>query len=118
MIFTDGMDWHSDSATFDGTLRWLDEEGVIVYPIRYDTRATTERLAREQAAQAGPQLPTIDVVRSRPRAAPLHRRFPEVTMPTAYKHDAKTGPFGLPLPEDIMRRRREDERNRDPTCSK
>ena len=48
VLFSDGMDWHSDSATFDGTMRWLDEEGVIIYPIRYDTRATTERLAREQ----------------------------------------------------------------------
>ena len=45
VLFSDGMDWHSDSATFDGTIRWLDEEGVTVYPIRYDTRATTERLA-------------------------------------------------------------------------
>ena len=34
VIFTDGMDWHSDKATFSGTVRWLDEEGVIVYPIR------------------------------------------------------------------------------------
>ena len=30
VIFTDGMDWHSDRATFDGTLRWLDEEGVVL----------------------------------------------------------------------------------------
>src|SRR5215203_463418 len=44
VIFTDGVDWYSDRASFDGTLRWLDEEGVIVYPIRYDTRATTERI--------------------------------------------------------------------------
>jgi hypothetical protein len=47
----DGMDWHSDSATFEGSVRGLDEEGVTVYPIRYDTRATTERLAREQSGQ-------------------------------------------------------------------
>src|ERR1044072_798859 len=64
VIFTDGMDWHSDRATYDGTLRWLDEEGVVVYPIGYDTRATTERLAREQAEGGGPQLPTINVIRN------------------------------------------------------
>ena len=64
VIFTDGMDWHSDRATFDGTLRYLDEEGVIVYPIRYDTRATTEAIAREQSQQITPSLPTIDVVRA------------------------------------------------------
>ena len=41
VIFTDGMDWHSDNSTFDGTIRGLDEEGVMVYPIRYETRATS-----------------------------------------------------------------------------
>ena len=41
VIFTDGVDWHSDDSTFEGTVRWLDEEGVIIYPIRYDTRAAT-----------------------------------------------------------------------------
>ena len=45
-----------------GTLRGLDEEGVIVYPIRYDTRAETERMVRQQAEEAGPQLPTIGVI--------------------------------------------------------
>src|SRR6185295_8605771 len=60
VLFTDGMDWHSDKATFNSTARWLDEEGVVVYPIRYDTRAPTERLAREQANE--PQLPTISVI--------------------------------------------------------
>ena len=113
VIFTDGMDWHSDSNTYDGTIRWLDEEGVIVYPIRYDTRATTERLAREQAGQGSPQLPTIDVVRA-PPSGTTPSTFPggESGPPTSTSR--KTGPFGLPSAEDIMRRRREDERNRDP----
>ena len=112
VIFTDGMDWHSDSATFDGTLRWLDEEGVIVYPIRYDTRATTERLAREQASQTTPQLPTIDVVRAPPTGT-TPPTFPggESGPPTSTTR--KTGPLGLPSAEDIMRRRQEDDRNRD-----
>ena len=64
VIFTDGVDWHSDHATFDGTLKNLDETGVIVYPIRFDTRAETERLLREQDAQTnGVGLPTSDVIR-------------------------------------------------------
>ena len=64
VIFTDGVDWHSDSATFEGTLKNLDELGVIVYPIRFDTRADTERLLREQDAQTnGVGLPTSDVIR-------------------------------------------------------
>ena len=64
VIFTDGVDWHSDSATFEGTVKNLDELGVIVYPIRFDTRAETERLLREQDAQTnGAGLPTSDVIR-------------------------------------------------------
>ena len=115
VLFSDGMDWHSDSATFDGTLRWLDEEGVIIYPIRYDTRATTERLAREQSADVTtPQLPTIDVIR-KPPSGTTPPTFPGGDPVPTVGTQRRTGPLGLPLPEDIMRRRREeDERNRDP----
>lgn len=112
VLFSDGMDWHSDRASFDGTLRWLDEEGVIIYPIRYDTRATTERLAREQASESTPQLPTIDVVR-RPPSGTTPPTFPGGDPIPTTGSERRTGPLGLPLPEDIMRRRREDERNRD-----
>lgn len=74
VLFTDGVDWHSDSATFEGTLKNLDELGVIVYPIRFDTRAETERLLREQDAQTnGVGLPTSDVIRgtgTRPTTTP------------------------------------------------
>ena len=74
VIFTDGVDWHSDAATFEGTLKNLDELGVIVYPIRFDTRADTERLLREQDAQSnGVGLPTSDVIRgtgTRPSTTP------------------------------------------------
>ena len=115
VIFTDGMDWHSDHATFEGTVRWLDEEGVTVYPIRYETRATTERLAREQSGQMTPQLPTISVIRQPPPSGTTAPTFPgDDSVPTSGTRP-KTGHFGLPLPEDIMRRRREEEeRNRDP----
>src|ERR1043166_2029288 len=66
VIFTDGMDWHSDSSTFDSTIRDLDESGVIVYPIRFDTRAETEKLARQQdAATNGAGLPTRSVIKQR-----------------------------------------------------
>lgn len=64
VVFTDGVDWHSDRASFEGTLRNLDETGVIVYPIRFDTRAETEAIARGQAGeQNGIGLPTSDVIR-------------------------------------------------------
>lgn len=106
VIFTDGMDWHSDSATFDGTLRNLDEEGVIVYPIRYDTRATTEALAREQAEQISPQLPTSDVIR-RPPSGTTAPTFPSDQQIPTSGSQRTSGPLGLPLPGEIMRRRRE-----------
>ena len=111
VVFTDGMDWHSDTATFDGTLRGLDEEGVTFYPIRYDTRTTTEKLAREQANQS-PQLPTIDVVRGPPNGT-TPSTFPSDTPIPTTGSTRRTGPLGLPPAEEIMRRRREEERRRE-----
>jgi len=114
VLFSDGMDWHSDRATFEGTLRSLDEEGVVVYPIRYDTRATTEKLAREQASESTPALPTLDVIRKAPPSGTTAPTFPsDNTIPTSGTRRT-SGPFGLPTPEEIMRRRREEERNRNP----
>jgi VWA domain-containing protein len=109
VLFTDGVDWHSDSATFEGTLRGLDEDGVLVYPIRYDTRALTEQLAREQ--MEGPQLPTSDVIR-RPAPGTTPPTFPGGDPPPTTSRN-KTGPLGLPSAEEILRRRREEERRRD-----
>ena len=114
VLFSDGMDWHSDRATFDGTLRWLDEEGVVVYPIRYDTRATTEQLAREQAGQTMPTLPTIDVIRKPGPGGTTPPTFPgDDPVPTTTTR--RTGPFGLPLPDDPMRRPRDDRNRRPPS---
>ncbi|MGZ9219525.1 MAG: VWA domain-containing protein [Candidatus Binatia bacterium] len=48
VLFSDGGDYHSKKSSFDSTVWDLDESGVIVYPIRFDTRAETER--RQQAA--------------------------------------------------------------------
>ncbi|HEY3581503.1 MAG TPA: VWA domain-containing protein [Pyrinomonadaceae bacterium] len=112
VIFTDGMDWHSDSATFASTVRWLDEEGVVVYPIRYDTRATTERLAREQANEPA-QLPTIGVIRQTPNGGTAPT-FPSDDPTPGASSRPNTGPFGLPSAAEIMRRRREEERRRSP----
>jgi VWFA-related protein len=49
IMLTDGMDYHSDRRTYDDNRRAVEESDVIVYPVRFDTRAETERLAREQA---------------------------------------------------------------------
>jgi len=103
VIFTDGVDWHSDSATFESTLKNLDELGVIVYPIRFDTRAETERLLREQDAQTnGVGLPTSDVI----RGTGTH---PTTTPPTFPGGDPDSVPSGgqrrgTSLPEIILSR--------------
>lgn len=106
VIFTDGVDWHSDGATFSGNLRNLDEEGVIVYPIRYDTRATTEAIARNQAGQMSPTLPTREVIQ-RPPPGTTPPTFPGGESIPTTGTQRKTGPLGMPLPEEILRRRRE-----------
>jgi Mg-chelatase subunit ChlD len=112
VLFSDGVDWHSDRATFEGTVRSLDEEGVVIYPIRYETRAQTEAIARQQA-EGGSALPTIDIIRNPSPDGTTPPTFPgDTSIPTSGSR--KTGPFGLPSAGEIMRRRREEERNRYP----
>jgi len=114
VLFSDGMDWHSDRASYDGTLHWLDEAEVVVYPIRYETRAETERLAREQAQEQSGGLPTLDVIRKIPAGttAPTFPSDDPNTVPTTGS-SGRTGPLGLPSATEILRRRREAERERD-----
>ncbi|MDQ2921208.1 MAG: VWA domain-containing protein [Acidobacteriota bacterium] len=114
VLFTDGVDWRSDESSFDSTLKWLDEEGVIVYPIRYETRQETERIARQQAQDITPQVPTIGVIRA-PAPGTTAPTFPSddsTSVPTSGQR-SKTGPLGLPLPGEILRRERERRDTRD-----
>jgi Mg-chelatase subunit ChlD len=114
VLFTDGMDYHSDQATFDGSLRGLDEEGVIVYPIRYETRAATERIAREAMEDPAPQLPTRDVIRKAPPGTtpPTFPSDGPDTVPTKGQ-PRSTGPLGLPTAGEILRGQRR--RDSDPS---
>ena len=96
VIFTDGVDWHSDRAEYDDTLRALEESGVIVYPIRYDTRAETEQLARRQAREGQRvELPTV-LGGGGTTGGPSRPTTP-TTLP---------GGEGIPLPDDINSGRR------------
>lgn len=111
VLFTDGVDYHSDQSTFDGTLRGLDEEGVIVYPIRFDTRAETEKIARTQSNET---LPTMAVIRTTPPGTTA-TTFPSDdpnAIPTSGRRS--TGILGLPSPDEIMRRNRRDDPRRPP----
>jgi VWFA-related protein len=48
VMLTDGVDWHSDRRTYADNRRAIEESDVVVYPVRFDTRAETEQLARRQ----------------------------------------------------------------------
>ena len=48
VIFTDGVDSYSDRESYDKNRRMIEEAGIIIYPIRYDTRADVEQLVRQQ----------------------------------------------------------------------
>ncbi len=108
VLFSDGVDWHSDQASDYSTLRWLEEEGVVVYPIRYNTRAEAERIARAGDGEVdGRELPSIDVIqKAKGGTQPTFpgdddpREGPPVGQPPA------TGPLGLPSAAEIMRRSR------------
>jgi len=103
VIFSDGVDYRSDYATAESTLRYLEQDGVVVYPIRFSTRVAAEKLAREQS---GSQLPTREIVRSTSGSKePVPGEIPS--------SEPKTGPLGLPSPEEILRRRQDTGRNRD-----
>jgi hypothetical protein len=115
-MFTDGVDFYSEQSSFDSTVRGLDEEGVIVYPIRYETRAETERIARTQSQEMTPELPTIGVIR-RPPSGTTAPTFPgegPESVPTSGSR-TKTGPLGLPSPSEILRPRPEIDPNRLPS---
>jgi len=48
VIFTDGVDSYSDRESYEKNRRMIEEAGIIIYPIRFDTRADVERLVRQQ----------------------------------------------------------------------
>jgi Ca-activated chloride channel homolog len=70
VLFTDGVDSYSKRYSFESTVRDLDESGVIVYPIRFDTRVETERLVQQQVADANlghlSRVPNLDKIGNPP----------------------------------------------------
>ena len=107
VIFSDGVDYRSDYASAESTLRWLEQDGVLVYPIRFSTRLAAERKAREQA---GEPLPTREVSKT---TSATPEPFPGTTPGPTPRGEPRTGPLGLPLPDDILRRRRDSRRDDD-----
>ncbi|MFN0108462.1 MAG: VWA domain-containing protein [Blastocatellia bacterium] len=48
ILLTDGVDWRSDSATFESSIQEVEESGALVFPIRYDNRSQVETMLRKQ----------------------------------------------------------------------
>ena len=51
VLFTDGVDTASQSATYEGTLRFAQELDSLIYPIQYDTFEDLRKQATEMNAQ-------------------------------------------------------------------
>ena len=53
VMLTDGVDLYSAQRTYDDNRRAVEESDIVVYPVRFDTRAETEQLLREQSGGGG-----------------------------------------------------------------
>jgi len=82
VLFTDGVDTSSQQATYQGTLREVEELDALIYPIQYDT---TDYLRSMQNAGSG----TVTVVTTR------HGIFGTTTSQQTYNMPANNG---MPLP--------------------
>lgn len=102
VLFTDGVDNRSDAATYEENVREVEESGVIVYPIRYDTRAAVEALVRGQ--QQGGRLPNLGDIIKRPPIGGIPPTIPPTTPPTTR----------LPIPPVIVNRPRTSPNPNDP----
>ena len=110
VIFTDGVDWYSDYSSAKKNREKLEEAGIIVYPIRYDTREAVERLIRQQRQEG--QVVDLNVIFGTgvPKSG-TPTTFPGGTThpPTGTNPPIGTGPFPPtsqtgPLPPIVINR--------------
>jgi hypothetical protein len=99
VLFTDGVDMYSDHLTYEENLREVEESGVIVYPIRYETRADVEAMLRQQQRRG--QIPDIGVILKRPPTTTTPPTTPGGGPPIP---DSGRLPTGLPIPPIIINR--------------
>jgi Mg-chelatase subunit ChlD len=105
VLFTDGVDWKSDSTTYDDNTRQLEESSVIVYPIRFDTRYDTEALLRDQQAR-GETVDLGGILGGPSGRTPTGTTPPTVPggqgSPIPNGRGGSTGPMRLPIPPIII----------------
>ena len=94
VLFTDGVDRTSDSVRYEDNIEAVEESGVIVYPIRYDTRAETEAMLRSQGGLGG--VINRPPVGTTPPTVPGGNRpqLPPIGGPTT--RDPRIPPVGAP----------------------
>ncbi|HEV7377612.1 MAG TPA: VWA domain-containing protein [Pyrinomonadaceae bacterium] len=127
VIFTDGVDSYSDRETYDRNVRMIEEAGIIVYPIRYDTREELERMMRQQQ-QSGQVIDLATILGGRSGTGGKHGTTPP-TFPGGGSTPVPTGipgggigtglPGGVVITTDSRSSRDRDDRyppgNNDPT---
>ena len=100
VIFTDGVDYRSADYRQDHNIRALEESDVIVYPIRYETRAETEQIARRQMEE-GSRIDLGSILGGGDPNGP-----PRGTTPSTFpgEESSRPGIGGVPFPTVIIRR--------------
>lgn len=106
VIFTDGVDSYSDHESYEKNRRMIEESGIIVYPIRYDTREDLERQIRQQQ-QSGQVVDLATILGGRPGTTPT--TFPGgTTVPSGPPGGSGTSlprlPGGIIIPGSRTRR--------------
>ena len=86
VLFSDGVDTASYQATYESTMRGVEELDALIYPIQYDT--TDYLRAMQGIANGGPT--TVVTTNSGP--------FGTTTSRVTYNAPTVTGPNGGPLP--------------------
>lgn len=91
VIFTDGVDMRSDFSSSTKNLEKLEEAGIIVYPIRFDTREELERIIRRQQQAGIPVDLNVLLGGGVPNGGGTPSTFPGGT--TIPSKPQQTGPF-------------------------
>ena len=86
VVFTDGVDTASYQASYESTMREVEELDALIYPIQYDT---TDYLRAMQGSNGG----NVTVVTSTSSGP-----FGTTTSRVTYQNPTVTGPNGGPLP--------------------
>lgn len=110
VIFTDGVDSYSDNESYEKNRRMIEEAGIIIYPIRFDTRDDLERMIRQQQ-QSGQVIDLATILGGRPSTTPT--TFPGGTTVPTLPPNSRPGGTSLPkIPGGVITVSRDSRNNR------